>query len=95
MLHGEILSLLVVVLAVFTSCHYPMPRQLQDGSELNPVTKDSLTNLWQRHYTFNTNLEVAVDSVNLSCFPVKDCYNMLYRAIAWLLLSLPCTRKML
>lgn len=79
MFHGKILSLLVAVLVVFTSCHYPMPRQLQDGSELNPVTKDSLTNLWQRHYTFNTNLEVAVDSVNLSCFPVKDCYNMLYR----------------
>ena len=35
--------------------------------------------IFERHYTWNTNLEVLADSVNLACLPVKDCYNMLYR----------------
>lgn len=78
-LYAKAFLFLLVILVGFTSCHYPMPKQLKQGDELNPVTKDSLTNLWQHHYTFNTNLEVAVDSINLACLPVKDCYNMLYK----------------
>ena len=59
------------------SCHYPRPN-LEDEN-LSKETRDSLTYLFERHYTWNTNLEVLADSVNLACLPVKDCYNMLHR----------------
>ena len=59
------------------SCHYSRPN-LED-EHLSKETRDSLTYLFERHYTWNTNLEVLADSVNLACLPVKDCYNMLYR----------------
>ena len=59
------------------SCHYSRPN-LED-KHLSKETRDSLTYLFERHYTWNTNLEVLADSVNLACLPVKDCYNMLYR----------------
>lgn len=59
------------------SCHYPHPN-LEDEN-LSKETRDSLTYLFERHYTWNANLEVLADSVNLACLPVKDCYNMLHR----------------
>ena len=59
------------------SCHYSRPN-LED-EHLSKETRDSLAYLFERHYTWNTNLEVLADSVNLACLPVKDCYNMLYR----------------
>lgn len=59
------------------SCHYPHP-DLEDEN-LSESTRDSLAYLYERHYTWNTNLEVHADSVNLACLPVKDCYNMLHR----------------
>ncbi|MDY5239146.1 MAG: hypothetical protein SPH57_11895 [Bacteroides helcogenes] len=72
--------LFFVLFSVFfslVSCHYPRP-DLEDEA-LNRKTRDSLTYLYERHYTWNTNLEVHADSVNLACLPVKDCYNMLRR----------------
>lgn len=69
------ISLLLSSLAA--SCHYSRP-DLDDES-LSKATRDSLTYLFERHYTWNTNLEVCADSVNLACLPVKDCYNMLYK----------------
>ena len=59
------------------SCHYSRPN-LEDES-LSADTRDSLAYLFERHYTWNTNLEVRADSVNLACLPVKDCYNMLHK----------------
>ena len=50
-----------------------------EDEHLSKETRDSLAYLFERHYTWNTNLEVLADSVNLACLPVKDCYNMLYR----------------
>lgn len=67
--------LMSVVLTV--SCQYTRP-DLEDEA-LPKETRDSLTYLYERHYTWNANLEVCADSVNLACLPVKDCYNMLYR----------------
>jgi hypothetical protein len=64
-------------LFMFSSCHYPRPN-LEDET-LSAKTRDSLTYLYERHYTWNTNLEVRNDSVSLACLPVKDCYNMLYK----------------
>lgn len=58
-----------------TSCHYP--RLNLENESLAEKTRDSLTYLYERHYTWNTNLEVREDSVSLACLPVKDCYNIL------------------
>lgn len=62
---------------LLSSCHYPRPDLSDEG--MSRTTRDSLAYLFERHYTWNTNLEVMTDSVNLACLPVKDCYNMLYR----------------
>ena len=62
---------------VLTSCHYPRP-DLENG-KLGAKTRDSLAYLYERHYTWNTNLEVQDDSVTIACLPVKDCYNTLYK----------------
>lgn len=62
---------------LLVSCHYPKPDL--DAEELGERTRDSLTYLYERHYTWNTNLEVHADSVDLACLPVKDVYNRLYR----------------
>lgn len=59
------------------SCHYPRPKL--DDENMSAETRDSLTHLYENHYTLNTNLELRIDSVNLACLPVKDCYNMLYK----------------
>lgn len=70
LLHSSFLVFLV-------SCHYPRPN-LEDEA-LTKEACDSLTYLFERHYTWNTNLEVCTDSVHLACLPVKDSYTMLYR----------------
>lgn len=64
-------------LILLSACHYPRPDL--DNENLSEKTRDSLACLYERHYTWNTNLEVQADSVNLACLPVKDCYNMLHR----------------
>lgn len=73
-----LLSILnALLITSFASCHYPLP-DLDDES-MSEATRDSLIHLYENHYTLNTNLEVQVDSINLACLPVKDCYNMLYK----------------
>lgn len=68
--HSSFLILLV-------SCHYSRPNLEAEG--ISNETRDSLTYLYERHYTLNANLEVVHDSVVLACLPVKDCYNTLYK----------------
>lgn len=70
-----IFYILYLILGSF--CHYPRP-DLEDG-KLGAKTRDSLAYLYERHYTWNTNLEVQEDSVTIACLPVKDCYNTLYK----------------
>lgn len=65
------------LLILLSACHYPRP-DLNDEN-LSKKTRDSLTYLYERHYTWNTNLEVQADSVSLACLPLKDRYNMLHR----------------
>ena len=67
----------ILYLILGSSCHYPRP-DLEDG-KLGAKTRDSLAYLYERHYTWNTNLEVQEDSVTIACLPVKDCYNTLYK----------------
>ena len=45
------------------SCHYSRPN-LED-EHLSKETRDSLAYLFERHYTWNTNLEVLADSYTL------------------------------
>lgn len=61
----------------FTSCHYSRPDL--SSEEMPQKTKDSLNYLYERHYTWDTNLEVTTDSVALECLPIKDTYVHLYR----------------
>lgn len=65
------------LLTILVSCHYPRP-DLNDEN-MSRKTRDSLTYLYERHYTWNTNLEVHADSIHLASLPVKDSYNMLYK----------------
>lgn len=68
----ETLCYTVVCLFVFAACHYPRPDLTDEG--MNDKTRDSLAYLSERHYTYNTNLEVQADSVVLECLPVKDSF---------------------
>lgn len=61
----------------FTSCHYSRPDL--SSEEMSQKTKDSLNYLYERHYTWDTNLEVTTDSVALECLPIKDTYVHLYQ----------------
>ena len=71
-------SLFFHLLRALVSCHYSRPNLEDEHPVPGEETRDSLAYLFERHYTWNTNLEVLADSVNLACLPVKDCYNMLY-----------------
>ncbi len=67
----------VMTLFLFAACHYPRPDLSAEG--MSNKTKDSLTYLFERHYTYNTNLEVQTDSVVLERLPVKDSFVSLHR----------------
>ena len=69
---GLLLSLLLL-----SCCHYRRPDLTSE--ELSEKTKDSLNYLYDRHYTWNTNLEVITDSVTMECLPIKDTYIALYK----------------
>ena len=64
-------------LLLLSSCHYP--RIALDSEELTGRQRDSLACLYKYNYTWNTNLELRTDSVELACLPVKDSYKMLHR----------------
>ena len=63
---------LLLCLLLLSSCYYKAPAL--DSEELSKKTKDSLTYLYERHYTWNTNLEVVDDSISLECLPIKDTF---------------------
>lgn len=67
--------LAIVVSIVMTACHYPSPN-LEDEN-MSQRTRDSLTCLYEHHFTWNTNLVVRSDSVKLERLPVKDSYCLL------------------
>ena len=46
-----------------------MPPQSFLPEEMPQKTKDSLNYLYERHYTWNTNLELTADSILLECLP--------------------------
>lgn len=73
----SILHVSFFILFFLSSCHYSHPN-LEDES-LTQQVRDSLTYLYERHYTWDTNLEVKADSVQLELLPVKGVYYRLYR----------------
>lgn len=74
---SALVCICILLSCCLASCRYPRP-DLESAS-LSDKTRDSLTYLYERHYTWNTNLEVQDDSVSLAYLPVKDRYNMLYK----------------
>ncbi|CCX62307.1 putative uncharacterized protein [Bacteroides sp. CAG:598] len=68
---------LFFILFFFSSCHYSRPNLEDEG--LSQQMRDSLTYLYERHYTWDTNLEVNTDSVQLELLPVKGAYYQLHR----------------
>lgn len=77
MLKGILICISLFFCLAFSSCRYSRPDLDMEGMSDN--TRDSLTYLYERHYTLNRNLEVVSDSVVLACLPVKDCYDTLYK----------------
>ena len=63
---------LILSVLLLSSCYYKAPALDEEG--LSEKTKDSLTYLYERHYTWNTNLEVVDDSISLECLPIKDTF---------------------
>ena len=68
---------LLFCLLFLSSCFYSRPDL--SSEEIPQKIKDSLDYLYERHYTWNTNLEVMVDSSVLECLPIKEKYITLYR----------------
>lgn len=60
------------VLFLLTACYYTQPDK--ELEELNGRAKDSLTYLYQHHYSYNANFEVGVDSLLLECLPIKNTF---------------------
>lgn len=72
-------SVVCLLLGMFclASCHYARPDL--SSEEMSQKTRDSLNLLYERHYTWNTNLELVADSVALECLPIKDTYITLHK----------------
>lgn len=68
---------LLLSLVFFSSCYYKVPDL--ESEDLSKRTKDSLTYLYERHYTWNANMELTDDSIDLECLPIKDTYIRLYK----------------
>ena len=69
---------ILIVLFFLVGCHYPYREMLKE-EEIDPLTRDSLTMLLERHYAPGVNLELLADSLNLACLPLQNCTNMLYK----------------
>ena len=77
-IHYALLMLHCVWLVfLFSSCHYSCPDL--ENPALSQRTRDSLAYLHERHYTWNTNLEVWADSMRLELLPVKGAYCLLHK----------------
>lgn len=68
--------LLWLLLLVTVSCQYAVPTLPE---EAGPRACDSVAYLYERHYTWNTNLVLHADSVRLAGLPLKESYHTLKR----------------
>ena len=60
--HAGLSAVMAILLCLLASCHYQRPDL--EGKDLSKSTRDSLTYLYERHYTWNTNLVVRADEDN-------------------------------
>lgn len=74
---SDLIGICMFLLLGLSSCHYPQ-QDLTDES-LSQETRDSLKYLYEHHYTWDTNLLVQADSVDLEAWPVKGRYDRLYK----------------
>lgn len=65
-----------LLLLATVSCQYSTPTLPADTA---PRACDSLTYLYERHYTWNTNLVLHADSIRLAGLPLKESYHTLKR----------------
>lgn len=65
------------LLLVLVSCHYTPPVPADEWPD--ETSRDSLVCLYEHHYTWNTNLVLHADSVQLVALPLKESFNTLYQ----------------
>lgn len=63
-------------LGLLASCRYAPP--VLSGEDVDQRTRDSVAYLFERHYTWNTNLVLQADSLNLVALPLKESFSTLY-----------------
>jgi len=71
-LWGGVLCLMLLL----ASCRYTPPEC--SGEEMDQRARDSVAYLFEHHYTWNTNLVLQTDSVQLMALPLKESYSTLY-----------------
>ena len=71
-LWGGVLCLMFLL----ASCRYTPPEC--SGEEMDQRARDSVAYLFEHHYTWNTNLVLQTDSVQLMALPLKESYSTLY-----------------
>ena len=59
-------------MVLLASCRYTPP--VLSGEEVDQRARDSVAYLFERHYTWNTNLVLQADSINLVALPLKESY---------------------
>lgn len=72
---GQVLGMLFC-LGLLASCRYTPP--VLSGEDVDQRTRDSVAYLFERHYTWNTNLVLQADSLNLVALPLKESFSTLY-----------------
>lgn len=73
------LTILLFLIAAFaTSCRYKEPR-FSTSDSIPQLTVDSISYLYQYHYTWGTNLIIQADTLLLAQLPITDTYDTLYR----------------
>lgn len=73
----SVLAVTAVLCLLCTSCTHSTPTGKE--SPMGKRTRDSLSYLELRHYTWGTNFILQADSADLALLPVKDSYFRLYK----------------
>ena len=72
---AQVLGMLFCLGLLFSSCRYTPP--VLSGEAVEQCARDSVAYLFERHYTWNTNLVLQADSINLVALPLKESYSTL------------------
>lgn len=72
---AQVLGMLFCLGLLLSSCRYTPP--VLSGEAVEQRARDSVVYLFERHYTWNTNLVLQADSINLVALPLKESYSTL------------------